>query len=142
MIELVIVIVLMSIISLAGVEVIRQSSEAQLTMSNRQAIGHSARLSVERLSREVRQALPGSVRTNSQCLEFIPIQVAGRYFSIPKDSAGTSMDVVAVAADLQSETGPIAVYSVGSSPYDSSSNVLSPSASIAAPDGSNVSQIS
>lgn len=142
LIELVIVIVLMSIVSLAGVEVIRQSSESYLAMNNRQIIGNAARLSVERLSREIRAALPGSVRTNSQCLEYIPIQVAGRYFSLPVEVGATTMRVVPVAAELQASTGPIAVYSVGANPYDSATDLVSPAASIGVPDGSNVSEIS
>ena len=142
LIELVIVIVLMSIVSLAGVEVIRQSSEAYLKMSNRQVIGNSARLSLERLSRELRAALPGSVRTNTNCIEYIPISVAGRYFTLPVETAGSSMQIVPVASELQSQTGPIAVYSVGASPYDASENILSPTASIGVPDGSNVSEVS
>jgi MSHA biogenesis protein MshO len=142
LIELVIVILLMSIVSLAGVEVIRQSSEAYLKMSNRQVIGNAARLSVERLSRELRAALPGSVRTNTNCLEYIPIRVAGRYFTLPVETSGTTMQIVPVAAELQSETGSIAVYPVGASPYDTSTNVLSPTATIGAPGSGNVSEIS
>lgn len=141
-VELVIVIVLMAIVSLAGIEVIRQSSEAYLDMSNRQNLGHSARLSVERMSRELRTALPGSVRANSSCVEFIPITVAGRYFSLPVDSAGTSMEVVPVSTDLQSQTGRVAVYPVGANVYDLSVDLLSPEASFSPPDGNNVSTLS
>ena len=142
LIELVIVIVLMSIVSLAGVEVIRQSSDSYLAMNNRQTIGNSARLSVERLSREIRAALPGSVRINSQCVEHIPILVAGRYFSLPVDSGDTEMQVVPVAAELQGITGPVAVYSVGANPYDVSNGILSPDATFGVPDVSNVSDLS
>ncbi len=141
-IELVIVIVLMSIVSLAGVEVIRQSSEAYASMSNRQSLGNSARLAVERMSRELRGALPGSARTNSNCLEFIPITVAGRYFTVPVESAAASMQVVPVSADLQSVTGRIAVYPVGSNVYDLTTNLLSPVAGFGASDGNNVSPLS
>ncbi len=142
LVELVIVIVLMSIVSLAGVEVIRQSSDSYLAMSNRQTMANAARLSVERISREVRAALPGSVRTNSQCVEFIPILVAGRYFSIPVETTANSIDVVPVAAELQSAVGSVAVYPVGASPYSAGNDILSPEASFGAPDGNNVSQLS
>jgi MSHA biogenesis protein MshO len=141
-IELVIVIVLMSIVSLAGVEVIRQSTESYLALSNRQEISNAARLSVERLSRELRAALPGSARANSQCLEFIPIRVAGRYFTLPMGSPAESMQVVPAALDLQGISGRVAVYPVGANVYDLSTGVLSPAASFAAPDASNVSLLS
>lgn len=137
-IELVIVIVLMSIVSLAGVEVIRSSTEAYVDMSNRQGLSSAARHAVERLSRELRAALPGSVRTNANCLEYLPILVAGRYFTIPVETPATTMQVVPVAADLQSESGRIAVYSVGANVYDTSTGLLSPSASFEPPDGDNV----
>ena len=142
LVELVIVIVLMSIVSLAGVEVIRQSSEAYLKQSNRQGLSGAARLAVERLSREFRSALPGSVRVSGNCVEFMPIRVAGTYFSIPRETPATSMTVAAVTADMAGESGRVAIYSVGADPYDSASDVLSPLATIAAPDVDGLSTVS
>jgi MSHA biogenesis protein MshO len=141
LVELVIVIVLMSIVSLAGVEVIRQSSEAYLKQSNRQGLSGAARLAVERLSREFRSALPGSVRVSANCIEYLPIRVAGTYFSIPTDTPAASMTVAAVMPDLAGESGRVAIYSVGANPYDLTTNVLSPSATIGAPDGNSVSTL-
>lgn len=139
LVELVIVIVLMSIVSLAGVEIIRQSSETYLKQTNRQGLSGAARLAVERLSREVRGALPGSVRVSGRCLEYLPIKVAGTYFSIPTETPGTSMTVAAVSSDLAAQTGRVAIYSVGANPYDDTNHVLSPTATIGAPDTDNVS---
>lgn len=142
LIELVIVIVLMSLMSLAGVEVIRQSSQSYLKMSDRQALGSAARFVVERMSREFRLALPGSVRVSGACIEYMPIKVAGTYFSAPFDSDSTAMTVVQVSADLAAETGRIVIYPVGDDVYDLSAAMLSPAASIGAPDVDNVSTIS
>ena len=142
MVELVIVIVLMSLVSLAGVEVIRQSSESYLKMSNRQGLGSAARLAVERLSREFRSALPGSVRTSGDCIEFLPIEVAGTYVTAPFESAGTSMTVVRVSADLAAELGRVAIYSVGDNVFDLDAGILSPEASIGASDAGNISTVS
>lgn len=141
LVELVIVIVLMSIVSLAGVEIIRQSSEIYLKQTNRQGLSGAARLAVERLSREVRGALPGSVRVSDRCMEYLPIKVAGTYFSIPRATPSSSMTVAAVSPDLAAETGRIAIYSVGANPYDETSNILSPSATMGVPDGDNISTI-
>lgn len=141
-IELVVVVVLMGIVSMAGVEIIRQSSEAYLVMSERQALGNAARLSVERLSRDLREALPGSVRVSGSCLEYVPILVAGRYFSVPVETPGTSMSVVPVTASLDASQGRVAVYPLGADVYDVSSGILSPVASLSAPDSDNVSALS
>ncbi|MFT7243042.1 MAG: MSHA biogenesis protein MshO [Candidatus Azotimanducaceae bacterium] len=141
LIELVVVIVLMSLISLAGVEVIRQSSQSYLKMSDRQALGNAARFVIERMSREFRLALPGSVRVSGACIEYMPIKVAGTYFSAPIESGSTVMTVVRVSADLETETGRIAIYPVGADVYDLSTAILSPDASIGAPDVDNVSTI-
>ena len=142
LVELVIVIVLMSIVSLAGVEIIRQSSEIYLKQNNRQGLSGSARLAVERLSREFRNALPGSVRVSGDCLEYLPIRVAGTYFSVPIGTPQTSITVAAVSTDLAGESGRVAIYSVGANPYDETSDILSPVATIGAPDGDSISTIS
>ncbi len=142
LVELVIVIVLMSLVSLAGVEVIRQSSETYLKLNDRQSLTSAARLSVERLSREFRHALPGSVRVSGSCIEFLPITVAGMYLSAPIDVSASDMSIVSVATDLVSVTGRVAVYPVGANVYDLSTNILSPVASIGVPDLNNVSQLS
>jgi len=141
LIELVVVIVLMSLLALAGVEVIRHSSQSYLKMSDRQALGNAARFVVERMSREFRSALPGSVRVSGPCIEYMPIKVAGTYFSAPIESASTAMTVVRVSTDLAAETGSIAIYPVGDDVYDVSTAILSPDASIGAPDVDNVSTI-
>jgi MSHA biogenesis protein MshO len=142
LVELVIVIVLMSIVSLAGVEIIRQSSKIYLKQNNRKGLSGSARLAVERLSREFRNALPGSVRVSGDCLEYLPIRVAGTYFSVPIGTPQTSMTVAAVSTDLAGESGRVAIYSVGANPYDETSDILSPVATIGAPDGDSISTIS
>jgi MSHA biogenesis protein MshO len=111
-------------------------------MSDRQALGSAARFVIERMSRELRSALPGSVRVSGVCVEYMPVKVAGAYFSAPIESASTSMTVVRVSTDLETETGRIAIYPVGDDVYDSSSAILSPDASIGAPSADNVSTIS
>lgn len=142
LVELVIVIVLMSLVSLAGVEVIRQSSESYLKMSNRQGLGSAARLSVERMTREFRSALPGSIRVSGDCIEYLPIEVAGTYVAAPHEATGTSMTVIRVSSDLTAELGRIAIYPVGDNVFDLTTGILSPAASIGTPDVNNLSTVS
>ena len=134
LIELVVVIVLMSIISLAGIESIRFTAEAYGKMSGRQTLGNSARVAIDRMSREIRQALPTSARVSGDCIEFIPINAAGRYLDLPVEASSNTFKAVPLNPGQSSTTGAVAVYPVVSNVYDSSSKLLSASASVGAPD--------
>ena len=85
LVELVIVIVLLGIVATftfrfvgIGAEMFAQGSERLQTLEQ-------GRFAVERLSRELKQAVPNSVRTITpgasalQCVEFTPTRAAGRY---------------------------------------------------------------
>ncbi len=79
LIELTIVIVLVAII--AGVSsqffsnVIIGYNDADLRVT----LSHSARIATEKLSRELRNAMPQSIRISNNCVEFIPIVSSAHY---------------------------------------------------------------
>ena len=81
LIELVMVIVLLSIVSLISVRFVSLSMEGAIDTANRQRLGMAAGIVSEQISRELRAALPGSVRTGAggQCIEFFPIHAASTY---------------------------------------------------------------
>ncbi len=93
LIEMVTVIVLLGIISVGVGSVIRFGSQIFVDVTSRDELLSSARFAIERLNREVRSALPNSIRvlndTNDpttrtrQCLEFIPAQASAVYLDIP-----------------------------------------------------------
>jgi len=137
MIELVVVIVLMSIISLTGVEIISFTLKSYEKMIGRQSLGNSARIAVDRISRELRGALPGSARVSGACLEFIPINAAGTYLDLPVVATGTSFQAIPLNPGQAGASGRVAVYPIGNNAYDLSSNVLSAVATVGVPDGNN-----
>lgn len=88
LIEMVMVIVLLGITSVGIGSFIRLGSQAYAEVSARDELIASGRFAVERLNRELRQALPNSIRTsftsgNAQCVEFIPVVASTIYQDIP-----------------------------------------------------------
>lgn len=80
LVELVMVIVIMGVIGAVVAVFMRSPIDAYLDSNRRAALTDTADTAVRRISRDVRKALPNSVRTpNPQCLEFIPTRTGGRY---------------------------------------------------------------
>ncbi len=76
LVELVAVIVLLGIVAVATTQFIGQGMTIFVDTSRRDSLQQEGRFAVERISRELRNALPGSVRVANDCLEFIPIVAA------------------------------------------------------------------
>nr|WP_315480476.1 type II secretion system protein [uncultured Rhodoferax sp.] len=80
LVELVMVIVIMGVIGAVVAVFMRSPIDAYLDSNRRAALTDTADTAVRRISRDVRKALPNSVRApNPQCLEFIPTRTGGRY---------------------------------------------------------------
>jgi len=139
LIELIVVIVLMGIMSIAGTEIIRNSSESFSKMTGRQAIGSAARVTIERVTRELRSALPNSVRVNASntCFEFLPVNAAGTYISLPIAASASSFVSARMNPGLDAATGRVAVYSLSDLVYDTSQGMLSPTATLGVPNINN-----
>jgi len=83
LVELVTVIVLLSLTSIGLVKFIAGSAEAYREVTRRNEIAQIGRFAIERVSRELRNALPGSVRIDNHCIEFVPVQAASIYSRLP-----------------------------------------------------------
>lgn len=100
LVELVAVIVLLGVIGAATTQFIRSSVGIYQDTARRDALTQMGRFAVERVSRELRRALPGSIRVNNQasmhCVEFMPIQAASNYLGkvseAPAISSVTAVD--------------------------------------------------
>jgi MSHA biogenesis protein MshO len=80
LIELVMVIVIMGVIGGMVSVFMKSPIDAYFASARRAALTDVADTTLRRLSRDLRKALPNSVRTpNAQCLEFIPTKSGGRY---------------------------------------------------------------
>ncbi|MEX1213424.1 prepilin-type N-terminal cleavage/methylation domain-containing protein [Saccharospirillum sp.] len=118
--ELIIVIVLLGIISVIPISFIRYSVQGALDTANRQRLAMAAGVISEQISRDIRVALPGSVRLSGdgRCLEFIPILASTVYRNAPITSAQSSFPVLALANGADS-AGHAVIY-----PYAATTNEL------------------
>ena len=84
--ELVMVIVLLGIVTITSTRFIHYGVETYLTGASRQHMASTGRFLVERLSRELRNAVPGSVQLRpdlGDCVEFRPVAGAFSYLQAP-----------------------------------------------------------
>lgn len=97
LIELVTAIVVLAIVALGVSTYLGLGTQIYTDAAARDQIVSSARFVVERLNREVREALPNSARiTNynaNECLEFTPIISSAIYSDIPVDPEAASNQV-------------------------------------------------
>ncbi len=94
LLELVMVIVILGVLSSMVAVFIRSPIEAYFDTARRAALSDAADTALRRMSRELRQALPNSIRSASAgCLEFIPTRAGARYRANDQVSAdGTALD--------------------------------------------------
>jgi MSHA biogenesis protein MshO len=113
LIEIIIVIVILSVLSIGSVQFISFSAQGYVDTARRSALASTATIVNEKMTRLIREALPGSVRVNStqSCIEFIPVIGATSYLTAPFDMADTSVSAVNVN-NLLSTIGRLAIYPV------------------------------
>jgi len=105
LIELVIVIVLLAIVSIFTFRFVGLGSEMYVAGAERVKLLDQSRFTIERITRELRNSVPNSARVltltdGSQCLEFVPIKVAGTYYDAPFfGTAAESLKLVTMATD-------------------------------------------
>lgn len=138
LIELVAVIVLLGIIAISTTQFISQGVGVYVDTVRRDNLQQQSRFAIERISRELANALPGSVRVDSdattQCLEFVPIKDASTYLNtITGVGALTSLDIVDVGYSYVAGDS-LAVYTLDNSRvYSVSSNVVALTGEAAGP---------
>jgi len=106
--ELVIVIIILGIMAISLGSLTSNSVYSYIDAKDRNRLSQSAKWVTERISREVREALPQSVRTGStgnyHCVEFMPIENASSYLNLPASGSITSFDVVGFNLSTSSAT--------------------------------------
>ncbi len=113
LIELIMVIVLLGILSFGTTQFIVNSSQSYVDTARWQQQGSSVRAAVEKISRELRNALPNSVRVvdrdgflsadkQGDCIEFVPVLADSIYTSLPLAAPATLFNAV----PFVSSTGP------------------------------------
>lgn len=88
LIEMIAVIVVLAILATLGGQFVVESTKSYQSTQTRSRLINTGRQALERMSRQVRAALPYSVRlTNgNMCLEFMPIASGGNYLDYVPDS--------------------------------------------------------
>ncbi|SIS87404.1 PilW family protein [Neptunomonas antarctica] len=117
LLELIVVIVLLGIISVGTTGFIVNSVKGYTDMARRDGIAATSRVAMDRMVRELRNALPNSPRVitdggpwSGLCLEYIPILDATSYLSIPIASSATSFSIIPFTE--APELGKAAIYPI------------------------------
>ncbi len=94
LVELVVVIVLLGITAVTMTTLITGSVRGYLDTANRQSSAAAARIALDRMGRELREAMPQSVRvsTNRKCLQFLPFVASFVYTTL--GSNNTNVQVI------------------------------------------------
>lgn len=107
LVELVIVIVIMGVIGGVVAVFMRAPIQAYFDSGRRAALTDVADTAVRRISRDIRKALPNSVRVSisgsDSCLEFIPTRNGGRYRENNRptgDTVGKGLDFTTADSDF------------------------------------------
>lgn len=98
LVELVVVLVLVAILATVSVQIIRQPIDASADAQRRARLADAADQAMARLSRDLRLALPNSIRTSAdgRAIEMLIAPMGGRYRARP--SASDPFDVLDFAA--------------------------------------------
>lgn len=101
LIELIIAIIVSSILAVGTVSFITRTVEGAASTSSRNQLASAGRTAIDRISFELHNALPNSIRSSpvtaggDQCIEFIPVNAATTYLDPSFSGTGTaSFDVV------------------------------------------------
>lgn len=117
LVELVIVIVLLGIVATISVQFVALSTRGALDVSSRQQRALQSVVISEQITREVREAFPLSVRSNGQCLEWLPVIAATSYEVLTTGPGFDEVSIVpfgrAISADAR-----LVVYGYGSAESD------------------------
>ncbi|EGN74896.1 prepilin-type N-terminal cleavage/methylation domain-containing protein [Idiomarina sp. A28L] len=100
LVELIIVMVLLGIVSTFIFTYINFGVRIYGDATGREQLVSQSRFAVERLTRELRNALPRSIRVQAtdlqRCVEFVPIVTSSRYLQIAKPGPTSGSDFIAV----------------------------------------------
>ncbi|MAT84971.1 MAG: MSHA biogenesis protein MshO [Gammaproteobacteria bacterium] len=135
-VELVTVIVILGVLAAGTVAFIGDSSRGFASTVARSELAGEARFVTERLTRELRNALPGSVRVSGACIEFVPVAAASRYVTLPVATAASSFRSVPVDP-VPAGTVRVAVHPGAAGYALASPGPISPPATLSAPGAGN-----
>ncbi|WP_051219148.1 type II secretion system protein [Oceanobacter kriegii] len=114
LIEMIMVIVILGIISLISMRFVGLYVQGWVDTGARATLSSAAYVASEQMSRDIRRALPNSVRAfndgGNACLELVPIRAMADYLSLPVGESSTEADVVVVQGMGVGDSAYVAVY--------------------------------
>ena len=132
MVELIMVIVIAGILAIGSVQFMGQATQGYSDAADRQQLATIGWIASEKMSRELRNALPNSIRLNATgtCIEFIPVIGGSPYLTLPGETPTTPKSFTAVASGFTEAPAStrVAVYPATTSDvYSNTSGSLSSS---------------
>lgn len=109
LIELVLVILILSALGIATTRYIATGVDIYNGISERDKSLNSIRFVMERMRREISNALPNSAVVASDCLAFYPIKSSSRYTDFPIYPVQASQGAISAISDYQYASGDRAV---------------------------------
>ncbi len=104
LLELIIVIIILGVMAVGISGFISLTTQTYLNVSERDDLLSSARFAVERLNREIRNAVPNSIRVSNdtlrQCIEFSPVIASTIYTDAPVSPELGRLDVSVIPFQL------------------------------------------
>jgi MSHA biogenesis protein MshO len=102
LIELIIVIILLAVVAGFSFQFVGIGAQMFTTGAERLQTIEKSRFAAERVTRELRNAVPNSIRIRSsggvQCLEFTPVRAVGTYYDAPIRSRSDKMTLVTLSS--------------------------------------------
>ena len=113
LIELIVVVVLLGVVGLGITSFIQFGATIFVDTTKRDEVLSSSRFVIERLNRELREALPNSARVRGngaiQCLEFVPVRASVYYDQIPQNNQTSNQINALPASNYSFANGDYAV---------------------------------
>ncbi len=99
LVELITVIIILGVVGVGIASFVRGSMQIYLDVNTREALLTESRFAIERMTRELRRAVPNSIRitgdTSQHCIEFVPSQFSTIYTELPvQPSTDTQVSLV------------------------------------------------
>lgn len=112
LVELVIVIVIAGILAVGSVQFVGQATQGYSDAADRQQLATIGWIASEKISRELRNALPNSLRVSvgNTCIEFIPVVGGSHYKVLPNSTTPRTITAIASGFASAPADSRIAVY--------------------------------
>ncbi len=110
LVELVITIVVLGIIMAGTTVYISNSTIAYSNVAQREQLTSLGRVTIEKITRELRSALPNSIRILNNCIEFFPARAGSVYLTLPVSSAASSFSAASFRIPSSANIEHVVVY--------------------------------